>query len=56
MGQSLQIDTPAMRAQCQRLAKGEAQADIARSYAVSQSTISRLAPAPFLDGAVVALQ
>jgi hypothetical protein len=34
----------------QRLAKGEAQADIARSYAVSQSTISRLAPAPFVDG------
>jgi DNA-binding NarL/FixJ family response regulator len=28
----------------QRLANGEAQADIARSYAVSQSTISRLAP------------
>jgi DNA invertase Pin-like site-specific DNA recombinase len=29
----------------QRLANGEAQADIARSYAVSRSTISRLAPA-----------
>jgi DNA invertase Pin-like site-specific DNA recombinase len=28
----------------QRLVNGEAQADIARSYAVSQSTISRLAP------------
>jgi DNA invertase Pin-like site-specific DNA recombinase len=34
-----------------RLAKGEAQADIARSYAVSQSTISRLAPAPFAESA-----
>ena len=31
----------------QRLANGEAQADIARSYAVSRSTISRLAPGPF---------
>ena len=27
-----------------RLANGEAQADVARSYDVSQSTISRLAP------------
>jgi DNA invertase Pin-like site-specific DNA recombinase len=35
----------------ERLAKGEAQADIARSYAVSQSTISRLAPAPFTESA-----
>jgi DNA invertase Pin-like site-specific DNA recombinase len=31
----------------QRLAKGEAQADVARSFAVSQATISRLAPGPF---------
>ena len=37
----------------ERLARGEAQADIARSYAVSQSTISRLAPAPFAVGAAV---
>jgi DNA invertase Pin-like site-specific DNA recombinase len=35
----------------ERLAKGEAQADVARSYAMSQSTISRLAPAPFAEGA-----
>jgi hypothetical protein len=35
----------------QRLANGEAQADIARSYAVSRSTISRLAPGPFGEGA-----
>jgi DNA invertase Pin-like site-specific DNA recombinase len=35
----------------ERLANGEAQADIARSYAVSQSTISRLAPAPFVESA-----
>jgi DNA invertase Pin-like site-specific DNA recombinase len=34
----------------QRLANGEAQADIARSYDVSQATISRLSPSPF-DGA-----
>jgi DNA invertase Pin-like site-specific DNA recombinase len=31
----------------QRLTKGEAQADVARSYAVSQATISRLLPSPF---------
>jgi DNA invertase Pin-like site-specific DNA recombinase len=31
----------------QRLGNGEAQADVARSYNVSQSTISRLAPGPF---------
>jgi Helix-turn-helix domain len=32
----------------QRLANGEAQADVARTFNVSQSTISRLAiPAPF---------
>jgi DNA invertase Pin-like site-specific DNA recombinase len=41
--------TPHQRQEAiERLAKGEAQADIARSYAVSQSTISRLvAPGPF---------
>jgi DNA invertase Pin-like site-specific DNA recombinase len=32
----------------QRLAAGETQADIARSYGVSQSLISRLPPRPFL--------
>ena len=39
----------------QRLTNGEAQADIARSYAVSQSTISRLAPAIRPFDAVVGL-
>jgi hypothetical protein len=41
--------TPHQRREAvERLTKGEAQADIARSYAVSQSTISRLAaPGPF---------
>jgi len=39
----------------QRLTEGEAQADIARSYAVSQSTISRLAPSIRPFDAVVGL-
>ena len=38
-----------------RLAQGETQADIARSYAVDSATISRLAAAsPFEHGAAVA--
>jgi hypothetical protein len=37
----------------QRLAEGHAQADVARSYNVSQATISRLEPSPF-EGASVA--
>jgi DNA invertase Pin-like site-specific DNA recombinase len=40
--------TPHQRQEAlQRLTNGEAQADVARSYAVSRSTISRLAPGPF---------
>jgi DNA invertase Pin-like site-specific DNA recombinase len=39
----------------QRLAAGEAQAGIARSCNVSQSTISRLHPLPFEYGAAVAM-
>ena len=31
----------------QRLAEGAMQADLARSYGVSQATISRLNPSPF---------
>jgi DNA invertase Pin-like site-specific DNA recombinase len=47
--------TPHQRQEAiQRLAAGEAQADIARSYNVSQSTISRLHPLPFEHGAAVA--
>jgi DNA invertase Pin-like site-specific DNA recombinase len=38
----------------QRLQEGEAQADVARSYAVSQATISRLMPSPFEASAAVA--
>jgi DNA invertase Pin-like site-specific DNA recombinase len=40
--------TPHQRQEAiQRLSQGEAQADIARSYDVSQATISRLQPSPF---------
>ena len=39
----------------QRLTEGAVQADLARSYGVSQATISRLAaPSPFAEGAAVA--
>jgi DNA invertase Pin-like site-specific DNA recombinase len=48
--------TPYQRQEAmERLEKGEAQADIARSYGVSQATISRLAsPSPFEDAAEAA--
>ena len=37
----------------ERIARGDVQADIARSYGVSQATISRLAaPGPFAENAV----
>ena len=39
----------------QRLQGGEAQADVARSYGVSQATISRLLPSPFGQGAGAAV-
>ena len=35
----------------ERLASGDAQADVARSYNVSQATISRLTTRPFGEGA-----
>src|SRR5215831_9979144 len=35
----------------QRLAEGATQADLARTYGVSQATISRLNPSPFVQGA-----
>ena len=38
----------------QRLAEGATQADLARTYGVSQATISRLQPLPF-EGAIVAV-
>jgi DNA invertase Pin-like site-specific DNA recombinase len=37
----------------QRLAEGATQADLARTYGVSQATISRLHPLPFGDSASV---
>jgi hypothetical protein len=46
---------PSLRARSggQRLAAGETQADVARTYAVDAATISRLAAAnPFEQGAV----
>jgi DNA invertase Pin-like site-specific DNA recombinase len=48
--------TPHQRQEAmQRLASGEAQADVARSFNVSQATISRLAaPSPFEAGVVAA--
>ena len=47
--------TPHQRQEAiQRLANGEAQADIARSFAVSQATISRIVGgAPFVEGRAV---
>ena len=48
-------DAASMAEAMQRLANGEAQADVARSFNVSQATISRLAaPSPF-EKSVVAL-
>jgi DNA invertase Pin-like site-specific DNA recombinase len=46
--------TPHQRREAmERLAEGAGQADLARSYGVSQATISRLrAPGPFAEGAV----
>ena len=38
----------------QQLQDGEVQADVARSYGVSQATISRLAPSPFASEAASA--
>ena len=46
--------TPHQRQEAiQRLTNGEAQADIARLFDVSQSTISRLQPSPFGEGVSV---
>jgi DNA invertase Pin-like site-specific DNA recombinase len=43
--------TPHQRQEAiQRVANGETQADMARSYNVSQATISRLGPSPFAAG------
>jgi DNA invertase Pin-like site-specific DNA recombinase len=52
-GRPLSLTSHQRQEAIQRLAAGEAQADIARSYNVSQSTISRLHPLPFEYGAAV---
>ena len=47
--------TPHQRQEAiQRLADGHSQADVARSYNVSQATISRLEPSPFGGASVAA--
>jgi DNA invertase Pin-like site-specific DNA recombinase len=47
--------TPHQRQEAiQRLTEGATQADLARTYGVSQATISRLHPSPFVEGASVA--
>jgi DNA invertase Pin-like site-specific DNA recombinase len=44
--------TPATNGRIQRLAEGATQADLARTYGVSQATISRLQPLPFEHASV----
>jgi DNA invertase Pin-like site-specific DNA recombinase len=39
----------------QRLHEGATQADLARTYGVSQATISRLLPSPFVQGAAASV-
>ena len=44
----MRFGRPAERAEAiQRIAEGGTQADLARSYGVSETTISRLNPSPF---------
>jgi DNA invertase Pin-like site-specific DNA recombinase len=52
-GRPAKLTAHQRREAMERLAEGIAQADLARSYGVSQSTISRLAaPGPFVESAV----
>jgi DNA invertase Pin-like site-specific DNA recombinase len=54
-GRPAKLTAHQRREAMERLAEGAVQADLARSYGVSQATISRLAaPGPFAAGAVVA--
>src|SRR6266699_1035526 len=54
-GRPAKLTAHQRREAIQRLAEGAAQTDLARSYGVSQATISRLAaPSPFAEGAVAA--
>ena len=53
-GRPAKLTAHQRREAMERLAEGAVQADLARSYGVSQATISRLAaPGPFAAGAVV---
>ena len=53
-GRPAKLTAHQRREAMQRLAEGAVQADLARSYGVSQATISRLAaPGPFVASAVV---
>src|SRR5262249_35078272 len=52
-GRKPALDAHQRQEALRRLQEGEVQADVARSYAVSQATISRLQPSPF-DGASAA--
>jgi DNA invertase Pin-like site-specific DNA recombinase len=55
-GRPVKLTAHQRREALQRLTAGEAQADVARSYAVSQATISRLAsPSPFEVASVSAM-
>jgi DNA invertase Pin-like site-specific DNA recombinase len=52
-GRPVKLTTHQRKEAIQRLAEGALQADLARSYGVSQATISRLAaPGPFAENAV----
>ena len=54
-GRPAKLTAHQRREAIQRLAEGAAQTDLARSYGVSQATISRLAaPSPFAGGVVAA--
>jgi DNA invertase Pin-like site-specific DNA recombinase len=53
-GRPAKLTAHQRREAMERLAEGAVQADLARSYGVSQATISRLAaPGPFVESAVV---
>jgi DNA invertase Pin-like site-specific DNA recombinase len=53
-GRPVKLTAHQRREAMERLAEGAVQADLARSYGVSQATISRLAaPGPFAEGAAV---
>jgi hypothetical protein len=54
-GRPAALDAQQRAEAIQRLAEGATQADLARSYGVSQATISRLSPGPFASAGVAAM-